>query len=116
MAGKKATGSRLPATGGKKRPAARKNVPVVATHREQTARWVEGDSVHVRVGSSWECCPDFSCCYPALRRPKAERLAFASADAPAREAFYSAALGALVRHCSGVPGRVHVVGQVPRRS
>lgn len=94
---------------------ARKNVPIVATHREQTERWVAGDSVHVRVGSSWECCPDFSCCYPDLRRPKAERVAFAKADVPAREAFSAAALGALVRKCSGGTGRVHIVGQGGRR-
>ena len=93
---------------------ARKNVPIVSTHRVQTERWVNGDSVHVRVGSSWECCPDFSCCYPDLRRPKSERVAFAKADAPAREAFYSAALGALVERTLGGLRRVHIVGQAPR--
>lgn len=98
------------------RPAARKNVPIVATHREQTERWVAGDSVHVRVGNCWECCPDFSCCYPDLQRPKAEREAFARADGMAREAFYSAALGALVERTLGHGlGRVHVVGHARRK-
>lgn len=40
-----------------------KEVRMVETEEEQLKLWHKGESCHVRVGFSYECCPDFSCCY-----------------------------------------------------
>lgn len=58
----------------------------VDTHQEQLDLWVKGESTHVKVDCmppcDYECCPDFSCCYPALKAPLSERNLFASLPQP----------------------------------
>ncbi len=98
----------------KLRRIAEKDVPRVATHREQTGLWVAGKNVHVQVGSSFECCPDFSCCYPDCAVSPALRRKFAASDAPAREAFLGRFLAAFIEKISDGSRNVHLVGTVPR--
>ena len=61
------------------------------THEEQLRRWVEGEPVH-GAGSLAECCPDFSCCHPALLWPREKREEFAAADDRARQRLLFGAL------------------------
>jgi hypothetical protein len=65
---------------------------------EQLARWVAGESVHRGPKSDmWsECCPDFSCCKPALLQPKQTRLTYAASTPAWRSQFESAFLKALI--------------------
>ncbi len=92
-----------------------KDVPLVDTHLEQTCAWIVCRNVHVRVGGSWECCPDFSCCYPDCAVAPAVREGFAAADAPRRMEFYAKFLADFVRMVSDRPMDVHVVGSTDRR-
>lgn len=48
------------------------------TSDEQLERWVAGDSVHNP--DTNECCPDFSCCEPALLAAKEVRERFRDAN------------------------------------
>lgn len=45
------------------------------TSNEQLVLWLKGESVH-RDGPGSECCPDFSCCMPALKWPEHVRRRF----------------------------------------
>lgn len=47
------------------------------TGAEHLKLWLEGTSVHN--DETDECCPDFSCCAPALQAPAEERAAFCAA-------------------------------------
>ena len=54
------------------------------TFDEQLDLWVAGSSVHLDdEGGGW-CCPDFSCCQPALLAPQEVREAFKAADEDTR--------------------------------
>jgi hypothetical protein len=44
---------------------------------KQLEHWVKGWSVHNK--RTDECCPDFSCCRPELKWPRAQRVKFAEA-------------------------------------
>lgn len=58
------------------------------TQTDQIRRWVSGISVHAPDGmGSWQCAPDFSCCYPDLLQPPKVRQAFAKARGEARTRF-----------------------------
>lgn len=50
------------------------------TSRDQLIEWVAGRSKHRGPRSSGECCPDFSCCEPALLALPSERTAFFQAS------------------------------------
>src|SRR5271167_2587014 len=63
------------------------------TPDEQLRRWVAGDPVCPN--SRHECCPDFSCCRPALLWPADKRAKFAAADQGTREKMMRGALGKL---------------------
>src|SRR5690606_24274492 len=70
------------------------------TNEEQLKRWVEGDSVH-RLDEQLfggECCPDFSCCKPALQAEEKVRRAFASASRDERMSFLGTFLSALIEY------------------
>jgi hypothetical protein len=52
-------------------------------HKEQLLKWLNGTSTHCYFGygkEDYECCPDFSCCHPALMRPRDERQRYVDAD------------------------------------
>ena len=76
---------------------------------EQLSRWVAGDSVHRGPKDSEysECCPDFSCCKPALQQPRDVRLAYATADMRSRNKFGWAFLGVLI---DDVEANVQIAG------
>ena len=92
-----------------------KDVSLVDTHLEQTREWVAGRNVHVRVGAGWECCPDFSCCYPDCAVSPVVRQRFAASDAPRRMEFYAKFLADFVCRVPDRPMDVHVVGSTDRR-
>lgn len=77
---------------------------------EQLKLWVGGKSVHNpdRPGGG-ECCPDFSCCQPALLWPKEKREEFAAADEEKRFGMLSGALRALLDYHE--IRKVHVTGE-----
>lgn len=54
---------------------------------EQLDKWVAGKPIHnnSRPLLGGECCPDFSCCKPALLAAPETRLAFKNADQKGRE-------------------------------
>lgn len=90
----------------------RRNVPVVDTREEQVARWLAGESVHVRTqrrGEVFECCPDFSCCDPKLLQPLEVRSKFVNADESGRVALLAFFLGAF---CASMGIDVHVAGVI----
>lgn len=91
----------------------KKDVPLVDTHGEQVVAWVTGRNVHVRTGrpapNDYECCPDFSCCYPDLAQSKDVRSRFAYSDSLGRQRYYQIFLSAFVKRVAP-KGRVHVVG------
>ncbi len=63
---------------------------------QQLARWVAGESLHNgATPEQGECCPDFSCCRPALLWPEMTRLAFLVATDAEREHMMAGAVGAL---------------------
>lgn len=57
-----------------------KDIRMVETYEDQLNLWHKGESCHVRVGSSYECCPDFSCCYPDCAHTYEVRDKFFRAD------------------------------------
>jgi hypothetical protein len=61
---------------------------------EQLRLWVSGKSVCPN--EDHECCPDFSCCRPALLWPLERRQKFASVGQEEREKMLVGALGAAV--------------------
>lgn len=64
------------------------------TADEQIEKWVNGESICPN--DNGECCPDFSCCNPKLKRSKEEREAFAAASQEERENMLWGYLGSLV--------------------
>jgi len=58
--------------------------------REQLEEWVKGNPVHNPMRD--ECCPDFSCCHPALLWPEEKRKFFARATARERDVMLFGAL------------------------
>ncbi len=87
-----------------------KDVTMVATNREQLVAWVEGKNVHARAGGSWECCPDFSCCYPDCAVSTAVRKKFVASGADGRMKLLGNFLSAFIEKVSKRPGDVVVVG------
>jgi len=73
--------------------------PGAPTPAEQLARWAAGESVCPN--SNHECCPDFSCCKPALGWPLAKRAQYLAADPGTREKMLVGALSALVESVFG---------------
>lgn len=70
---------------------------ILSDCEEQVARWVAGESLHSdHRGIGPECCPDFSCCDPALLQPIEVRRAFKAAGARARAKLCTAFLGGLI--------------------
>lgn len=61
---------------------------------EQLRRWAAGDPVCPN--SSHECCPDFSCCRPALLWPADKREKFVAADQGTREKMMMESLGTIL--------------------
>lgn len=94
---------------------AEKDVPLVGSNAEQLKRWVRGDNVHARAGGSWECCPDFSCCYPDCAVSIAVRKKFVEAGTDGRMKFLAQFLSSFIEKVSGSSRKVHVVGSVPQR-
>ncbi len=71
----------------KGRPALRRTplkegVTTTTTIEHQMSEWVEGRSHHNTTSN--ECCPDFSCCEPALLADKETRIAFRDASESVR--------------------------------
>jgi len=64
------------------------------TSDEQLARWVDGESIHNM--TTGECCPDFSCCNPALLVPRETRIAFRDASEAERSSMLWVFLGAAI--------------------
>jgi hypothetical protein len=59
--------------------ARKRRIRLVDSYDEQLLLWLNGTSVHLRSsrrGESFQCCPDFSCCNPALQQPTAVRRTF----------------------------------------
>lgn len=81
------------------------DVPMVDTYEEQVLEWVKGRFCHVRVGASFECCPDFSCCYPDCAHTFEVREKFADGDSKVRHDMYSKFLSEFV-------GKLRPAGQV----
>ena len=79
------------------------------TPDEQLTRWVAGDSVHDH--DQGQCCPDFSCCRPALLAPEYERVAFRDGDEAERNVMLMSFLGRLLDEAS-VRDKVHLVGEL----
>lgn len=68
--------------------------PGAPTPDEQLHRWAAGDPVCPN--TRHECCPDFSCCRPALGWPLEKRVKFISVGQSEREKMMMGALSALV--------------------
>lgn len=64
---------------------------------EQLEKWVAGKPIHNR-GRPYggECCPDFSCCIPALLAPVETRIAFKNADESTRTKMLGGFLAAML--------------------
>lgn len=76
------------------------------TPDEQLDQWCQGMSVHNT--ERGECCPDFSCCRPALAAPMEQRLLFR--DRPElRPAMLMGFLGAVMAEYGKA---VHIVGSI----
>jgi len=76
------------------------------TSDEQLEKWVNGISEHN--ATRGECCPDFSCCNPALKWPEEQRKLFR--DHPeVRQEMLMMSLGALL---SGK--NVYICGSEPQ--
>lgn len=86
-----------------------KQVEMVATGQEQLQRWLEGRSCHTPVGHDFECCPDFSCCYPSLMATQEERERFIRGDRKTRDAMCGSFLVRLME-LNVSDGKVHVIG------
>jgi len=91
----------------KGRPAVR----CVTSLDEQLKLWLAGESVHVTIAGrkrgTTDCCPDFSCCRPALLQPLEIRQAFVNADEKGRHVFLLRFLQAL---CDATGSKIHVTG------
>jgi len=97
-------------------------VRVVHSSEAQLALWLQGQSTHhkfklpamaAELADPYECCPDFSCCYPELLAPLEVREAFCKATIEKDEGTRNAMLGAFLSAmlAKAVPdARVHVVG------
>lgn len=80
---------------------------------EQLNQWVDGKSVHNPDRD--ECCPDFSCCNPALLSTEEERRNFKQAfddnDDEILGAMLTIFLGRLLEHSESVDvDKVEIVG------
>ena len=66
--------------------------------QEQLDLWVNGTSVHNNDAGiiGGECCPDFSCCNPAMKWSDQKRLEFAAADESTRHKMLMGSIVALV--------------------
>lgn len=83
------------------------------TNAEQLERWVAGEPVHrLMANGGGECCPDFSCCHPALLADEVTRKAFAAANDDARMGFLGHFLGAALAAAfsDSEPGNIHITG------
>jgi hypothetical protein len=89
----------------------RPKIRVVSSYDEQLTLWVAGESVHVTIPGrkrhTTDCCPDFSCCQPALLQPLEVRQAFVTASESERHFFLLRFLRAL---CDASRKNVHVTG------
>jgi hypothetical protein len=70
-----------------------KRLEHLAALEKQLALWVAGEAVHVNGKYGGVCCPDFSCCKPAMFTEKAEREAFRDSDGSARHLMLVTFLG-----------------------
>ena len=77
-----------------------------ASTKLQLEGWLAGEPEHNHRFD--ECCPDFSCCRPALLSPLELRKAFHSATGETRESMLWDFLGAMVGD-EGIDG-VHLAG------
>lgn len=66
------------------------------TVQTQLDQWVAGHPVHNPTRD--ECCPDFSCCNPALLAPAETRRQFAAAGKAERNSMLMEFLGKLLRY------------------
>lgn len=85
----------------------------VNTYEEQLNLWLAGESVHVTVtrmgNEDYECCPDFSCCYPKLLASLEERQRYAAFTQKQRSPMLMTFLDRLVkRQCPGE--KVRIIG------
>jgi hypothetical protein len=89
----------------------KRRIRCVNSVEEQLQLWLAGESVHVTVPgrkrANVDCCPDFSCCQPALLQPVEVRQAFVKASEDDRHAFLLRFLRAL---CDASGEKVHVTG------
>jgi hypothetical protein len=93
-----------------------KEIPIVDTTDEQLARWLSGESVHVRSsrrGEAWQCTPDFSCCRPELMAALQIRQAYLNADQSARAKMAMRFLSRLIasttdERCLITDGETHI--------
>lgn len=72
----------------------------------QLRAWVDGNPTHNTVDN--ECCPDFSCCEPALLAEPAVRQRFADATEQERNAMLGMFLGAMLANADL---HVHIAGE-----
>jgi len=82
----------------------------ISAQQRQLDAWVAGKPEHNTVVD--ECCPDFSCCQPALLAPEHERKAFAAADEDTRMQMLGGFLGRAVAEASADKS-VYIAGQDP---
>ena len=97
------------------------SVRVVHSPEAQLALWLQGQGVHrkfpaamaAKMDDPYECCPDFSCCYPELLAPQDVREAFCKATTEKAEGTRNAMLGIFLAAmlAKAVPdAHVHVAG------
>lgn len=74
---------------------------------KQLTEWIKGNSVHNELRD--ECCPDFSCCQPALLWSEETRKEFAEAGDEKRRGMLMMSLGAVLAH-AGKRDEVYISG------
>jgi hypothetical protein len=90
------------------------SIEICETFEEQIVEWVEGRNKHVVQGDQYVCCPDFSCCRPALTQPPEVRRAFQAADQELRSKFLIVFLGGLFANVLADVSGIYVVdGALP---
>lgn len=77
------------------------------TSDEQLQLWVHGDPRHNH--AEGECCPDFSCCEPALLQPYEVRLAFLHGTEQRRHELLMTFLAAAMSRAGDK--RAHIAGR-----
>lgn len=88
----------------------RRRIRLVDTSDEQLSLWLDGVSVHQRShrrGESFRCCPDFSCCHPALLQPVDVRREFVQKPKN-RAAMLVCFLGLMIESATKPSNRVYI--------